>query len=184
MLARRVALSLSLTLLLPALASADEHAPIGFQAVERQVYRGGRPGTMESMSWIAHHGIHTVVNLQGEGWQWLPGEKDSQIATGKRMAESLGMRFFHLPLPPGRSLDADGVKMLLDVVRVMAQMKRRVLDATGYDLHSEIRLVGFSSGEDGDLDAVLGSEADTSVATIRLEQVMEKQGMSRVAAAD
>ena len=71
-----------------------------------------------------------------------------------------------------RSADDGG--SALDVVRVMAKVKQRVLDATGYDLHSEIRLVGFSSGEDGDLDAVLGSEADTSVATIRLEQVMEK----------
>ncbi|MEY3749250.1 MAG: UDP-N-acetylmuramate dehydrogenase [Actinomycetota bacterium] len=71
-------------------------------------------------------------------------------------------------------IQADDAGSALDVVRVMAAVKKRVLDATGYDLHSEIRLVGFASGDDADLDAVLGSEADTSVATIRLEQVMEK----------
>lgn len=71
-------------------------------------------------------------------------------------------------------IQADDGGRALDVVRVMARVTKQVLDATGYDLRSEIRLVGFDADRDDELEAVIGSEADTSVATIRLEQVMEK----------
>ncbi len=58
-----------------------------------------------------------------------------------------------------------------DVVALMAEIRRRVRDAYGFDLRSEIRLVGFDTQTHPDLADVIGSVTDTSVATIRLEQV-------------
>lgn len=101
------------------LALAFEHAPIGFQAVNAQVYRGGRPGSMDTMAYLAHFGIRTIVNLQGDGWQWLPGEKESEIQDAQRMANQYNMRYLRMPFPPGASLDDAGVKQVLAVVGVM-----------------------------------------------------------------
>lgn len=58
-----------------------------------------------------------------------------------------------------------------DVVVLMAEIRRRVREAYGFDLRSEIRLVGFDPETHPDLADVIGSVTDTSVATIRLEQV-------------
>lgn len=58
-----------------------------------------------------------------------------------------------------------------DVVTLMAEIRRRVRDEFGFDLHSEIRLAGFDSSLHPELAEVIESETDTSIATIRLEQV-------------
>jgi UDP-N-acetylmuramate dehydrogenase len=58
-----------------------------------------------------------------------------------------------------------------DVVALMAEIRHRVREAHGIDLRSEIRLVGFDPRTHPDLADVIGSVTDTSVATIRLEQV-------------
>lgn len=58
-----------------------------------------------------------------------------------------------------------------DVVALMAEIRRRVRDELGFELHSEIRLAGFDSNLHPELVEVIESETDTSIATIRLEQV-------------
>ena len=71
-------------------------------------------------------------------------------------------------------IQADDGGSALDVLRVMSEVRRRVHDAHGYDLHSEIRLVGFESVEDDQLRNVVASESTSHVATIRLEQAIER----------
>jgi UDP-N-acetylmuramate dehydrogenase len=104
----------------------------------------------------------------------VPGEVSAGALIDEQGLRGLRIGTAEVSTKHANFIQADDGGTALDVVRVMAAVKKRVLDATGYDLHSEIRLVGFTPGDDADLDAVLGSEADTSVATIRLEQVMEK----------
>lgn len=58
-----------------------------------------------------------------------------------------------------------------DVVALMAEIRHRVRETYGYELRTEIRLVGFDPHTHPDLADVIGSVTDTSVATIRLEQV-------------
>jgi len=104
----------------------------------------------------------------------VPGEVSAGALIDEQGLRGLRIGTAEVSTKHANFIQADDSGSALDVVRVMAAVKKRVLDATGYDLHSEIRLVGFNSGDDSDLDDVIGSEADTSVATIRLEQVMEK----------
>ena len=72
-------------------------------------------------------------------------------------------------------IQADENGQALDVVRLMAEVKKRVREAHGYELRSEIRLLGFGLTGDEQLDALLTSEADTNVATIRLEQAIDRE---------
>ncbi|MFM8867336.1 MAG: UDP-N-acetylmuramate dehydrogenase [Ilumatobacteraceae bacterium] len=72
-------------------------------------------------------------------------------------------------------IQADEGGKAIDVVRLMAEIKSRVREAYGYDLRSEIRLLGFELTGDERLDALLTSEADTNVATIRLEQAIDRE---------
>ena len=72
-------------------------------------------------------------------------------------------------------IQADENGQAFDVVRLMAEVKKRVREAHGYELRSEIRLLGFGLTGDDHLDALLTSEADTNVATIRLEQAIDRE---------
>lgn len=72
-------------------------------------------------------------------------------------------------------IQADEGGKSIDVVRLMAEVKARVHEAHGYELRSEIRLLGFPLTGDDRLDALLTSEADTDVATIRLEQAIDRE---------
>lgn len=72
-------------------------------------------------------------------------------------------------------IQADEGGKAIDVVRLMAEVKSRVREAHGYELRSEIRLLGFPLTGDERLDALLTSEADTDVATIRLEQAIDRE---------
>ena len=56
----------------------------------------------------------------------------------------------------------------------MAEVRRRVYEQHGHQLRSEIRLVGFDVEANPQFADVLSSESDTSVATIRLEQIIER----------
>lgn len=58
-----------------------------------------------------------------------------------------------------------------DVVALMSEIRHRVHEAYGFNLRSEIRLVGFDPQTHPDLADVIESETDTRVSTIRLEQV-------------
>lgn len=72
-------------------------------------------------------------------------------------------------------IQADEGGSAMDVVRLMAMVKGRVREGHDIELRSEIRLLGFSLTGDVDVDAVLTSEADTDVATIRLEQAIDRE---------
>ena len=74
-------------------------------------------------------------------------------------------------------IQADEDGKAIDVVRLMAEVKSRVREAHGYELRSEIRLLGFRLTGDERLDALLTSEADTDVATIRLEQAIDRESV-------
>lgn len=70
-------------------------------------------------------------------------------------------------------IQADEGGRSADVVALMAEVRRRVEDAHGYRMRSEIRLLGFSQGADGDVDELLADVADHGVATVRLEHVFD-----------
>jgi UDP-N-acetylmuramate dehydrogenase len=55
-------------------------------------------------------------------------------------------------------IQADDGGSAMDVLRVMSEVRRRVEEAHGYDLRSEIRLVGFEGIEDDQLRNVVTSE--------------------------
>ncbi len=71
-------------------------------------------------------------------------------------------------------IQADEGGSALDVVKVMSEVHQRVKDAHGYDLRSEIRLVGFGQLDDDKLRGVVSSESNSHVAAIRLEQAIDR----------
>jgi UDP-N-acetylmuramate dehydrogenase len=70
-------------------------------------------------------------------------------------------------------IQADEGGRSADVVALMAEVRRRVEDAHGYRMRSEIRLLGFEQGADGDVDEMLADITDHGVATVRLEHVFD-----------
>ncbi|MFM9112948.1 MAG: UDP-N-acetylmuramate dehydrogenase [Actinomycetota bacterium] len=104
----------------------------------------------------------------------VPGEVSAGQLIDEQGLRGLRIGSAEVSTKHANFIQADDGGRALDVVRVMARVKKQVLDATGYELRSEIRLVGFDADGVDEVEAVCGSEADTSVATIRLEQVMEK----------
>ncbi len=79
----------------------------------------------------------------------VPGE-----VTSGALIDSLGLRGLrcgsaHVSEKHANFIQASSGGTAADVVAVMEQVRRRVLDATGYALRSEVRLVGF----DGIVDA-------------------------------
>jgi len=70
-------------------------------------------------------------------------------------------------------IQADEGGRSADVVALMAEVRRRVEDALGYRMRSEIRLLGFDQGGDGDVDELLADVTDHGVATVRLEHVFD-----------
>jgi UDP-N-acetylmuramate dehydrogenase len=73
-------------------------------------------------------------------------------------------------------IQADEGGRSADVVALMAEVRRRVEDAHGYRMRSEIRLLGFEQGADGDVDEMLADITDHGVATVRLEHVFDAIG--------
>lgn len=104
----------------------------------------------------------------------VPGE----VSAGA-LIDQIGMRGFRIGTAEvsekhANFIQADAGGLAADVVQVMAQVRRLVKEASGYDLRSEIRLAGFDSLSDPLLAEVLTSESDTSVATVRLEHVFDR----------
>jgi UDP-N-acetylmuramate dehydrogenase len=104
----------------------------------------------------------------------LPGE----VSAGSLIDQS-GLRGFrigsaHVSEKHANFIQADEGGKSHDVVAVMAEVRRRVYEEHGHHLRSEIRLVGFDPVSEPQFAEVLSSESDTSVATIRLEQIIER----------
>jgi protein tyrosine phosphatase (PTP) superfamily phosphohydrolase (DUF442 family) len=93
----RSALAATLLALFAAAALAQEQAEArdkelpNFHEVNARLFRGGqpKPGGLKK---LAARGVKTVINLRGD---------DKLMLDEEREAESLGMRYFNLPLPLG-----------------------------------------------------------------------------------
>jgi UDP-N-acetylmuramate dehydrogenase len=110
----------------------------------------------------------------------VPGE----VSAGA-LIDQIGMRGFrigtaHVSEKHANFIQADEGGLASDVVQVMAEIRRRVKESTGYDLRSEIRLAGFDATTDPSLVDVLTSESDTSVATVRLEHIFDRNANASV----
>ena len=110
----------------------------------------------------------------------VPGE----VSAGA-LIDQIGMRGFrigtaHVSEKHANFIQAEEGGLASDVVQVMAEIRRRVKEATGYDLRSEIRLAGFDATIDPSLVEVLTSESDTSVATVRLEHIFDRNASTSV----
>jgi UDP-N-acetylmuramate dehydrogenase len=110
----------------------------------------------------------------------VPGE----VSAGA-LIDQIGMRGFrigtaHVSEKHANFIQAEEGGLASDVVQAMAESRRRVKAATGYDLRSEIRLAGFDATIDPSLVEVLTSESDTSVATVRLEHIFDRNASTSV----
>ena len=110
----------------------------------------------------------------------VPGE----VSAGA-LIDQIGMRGFrigtaHVSEKHANFIQAEEGGLASDVVQVMAEIRRRVKESTGYDLRSEIRLAGFDATIDPSLLEVLTSESDTSVATVRLEHIFDRNAHTSV----
>ena len=110
----------------------------------------------------------------------VPGE----VSAGA-LIDQIGMRGFrigtaHVSEKHANFIQAEEGGLASDVVQVMAEIRRRVKESTGYDLRSEIRLAGFDASMDPSLVEVLTSESDTSVATVRLEHIFDRNANTSV----
>jgi UDP-N-acetylmuramate dehydrogenase len=95
------------------------------------------------------------------------------------LVDVLGLRGFRIgtaQVSPKHAnfIQADEGGSALDVLRVMATLRERVKEAHGYELRSEIRLVGFEGVDDGLSRSLASFESDSRVGTIRLEQAIER----------
>ena len=104
----------------------------------------------------------------------IPGE----VSAGA-LIDECGLRGFRIGTAQvsekhANFIQADEGGLAHDVVAVMAEVRRRVYEQHGHQLRSEIRLVGFDVEANPQFADVLSSESDTSVATIRLEQIIER----------
>ncbi len=110
----------------------------------------------------------------------VPGE----VSAGA-LIDQIGMRGFrigtaHVSEKHANFIQSEEGGLASDVVQVMAEIRRRVKESTGYDLRSEIRLAGFDATTDPSLVEVLTSESDTSVATVRLEHIFDRNSSTSV----
>lgn len=105
------------------------------------------------------------------------------------LIDVLGLRGFRIGSAQVSSkhanfIQADERGTALDVLRVMSTLRERVKEAHGYDLRSEIRLVGFDDPDDALMHSRASAESDSRVATIRLEQAIERAASSTNTIAD
>jgi UDP-N-acetylmuramate dehydrogenase len=99
------------------------------------------------------------------------------------LVDVLGLRGFRIGSAQVSSkhanfIQADEGGSALDVLRVMSTLRERVKEAHGYDLRSEIRLVGFDDPDDALMQSRASAESDSHVATIRLEQAIGRAAAS------
>ena len=99
-----------------------------FQMVKAGLYRGGRPRPADVVT-LARQDIKTIVNLQGKdalpgikrGVEvYQPGERPSAIAAERALAESLGIRYLHLPFNSLRPVSEEDAAQILRVVRIIS----------------------------------------------------------------
>lgn len=112
----------------------------------------------------------------------VPGE----VSAGA-LIDEIGMRGFrigsaHVSEKHANFIQVDEGGLAADIVQVMAEIRRRVKETSGYDLRSEIRLAGFDAAMDPSLAEVLTSESDTSVATVRLEHIFDRNASTSIVA--
>lgn len=105
------------------------------------------------------------------------------------LIDVLGLRGFRIGSAQVSSkhanfIQADEGGNALDVLRVMSTLRERVKEAHGYDLRSEIRLVGFDDPDGALMHSMASAESDSRVATIRLEQAIERAAAPTNATAD
>lgn len=109
----------------PTVAAAKTVPIPGFRAVTADaVYRGGRPNE-RGLRWLADHGFRSVVNLQGRSLPLIPGESENMIRESRTTAESMGLRYYHLPVYVSKRIDAEEAKLILRAVRVMTDRSLR-----------------------------------------------------------
>jgi uncharacterized protein (TIGR01244 family) len=63
-----------------------------FHQVDEHLYRGAQPDEL-GLTRLHALGVRTVINIRDEG--------DAAVADERRIAESLGMRFVHIPIKDG-----------------------------------------------------------------------------------
>jgi protein tyrosine/serine phosphatase len=85
--------------------SARDGLP-GFYKVTEHLYRGGRP-TEAGLRNLAQLGVRSVIDLQG------PGESRFQE---KELVESLGMRYFAMPMDRGFGVDPEQIQATLKLL--------------------------------------------------------------------
>jgi uncharacterized protein (TIGR01244 family) len=106
-----------LSALAPQSAAAEEAAadvPIDrFHQVDEHLYRRAQP-TELGLTRLHQLGIRTILNIRDEG--------DAAVENERRLVESLGMRFVHIPIKDGnifnwsRRIPTDTVRRFFDVL--------------------------------------------------------------------
>ena len=106
-----------LVILPPQSAVAEESAadvPIArFHQVDEHLYRGAQP-TSIGLTRLHALGVRTILNIRDEG--------DAAVEDERRLVESLGMRFVHIPIKDGnifnwsRRIPTDTVTRFFDVL--------------------------------------------------------------------
>jgi len=106
-----------LVALAPQSAAAQQAAadvPIArFHQVDEHLYRGAQP-TELGLTRLHQLGIRTILNIRDEG--------DAAVENERRLVESLGMRFVHIPIKDGnmfnwsRRIPDESVKRFLEVI--------------------------------------------------------------------
>jgi len=114
----RLAFALFLLLVLPPRNAAAEEAvadvPIArFHQVDEQLYRGAQP-TELGLTRLQALGVRTILNIRDEG--------DAEVEKERRIVESLGMHFVHIPIKDGnifnwsRRIPTDTVTRFFEVL--------------------------------------------------------------------
>src|SRR5215510_5449575 len=84
-----------------------------FHQVDEHLYRGAQP-TEPGLTRLHALGIRTILNIRDDG--------DAAVESERRMVESLGMRFVHIPIKDGnifnwsRQIPTDTVKRFFEVL--------------------------------------------------------------------
>jgi uncharacterized protein (TIGR01244 family) len=93
----RLAFALFLLVVIPPQNAAAEEAvadvPIArFHQVDEHLYRGAQPTTL-GLTRLHALGVRTIVNVRDDG--------DAAVENERRLVESLGMQFVHIPIKDG-----------------------------------------------------------------------------------
>jgi tyrosine-protein phosphatase SIW14 len=114
----RLAFALFLLVVIPPQNAAAEEAvadvPIArFHQVDEHLYRGAQPTTL-GLTRLHALGVRTIVNVRDDG--------DAAVENERRLVESLGMQFVHIPIKDGnifnwsRRIPTDTVTRFFEVL--------------------------------------------------------------------